>query len=240
MEWRDEGVLLAVRPLGEGKAILEILTAAHGRLAGVAPGGASRRMAPLLQPGAQLAAVWRARVDAHIGTWTVEPLRSRAAALLSDRRAGTAMGAVAALAVAFLPEREPCPGFYALTLDLVEALGREADWPERYARWEFALLAELGYGLDLGDCAVTGATEDLAWVSPRTGRAVSRGAAGAWEDRLLPLPRLFLGEGGNGDPADLAAALRLTGHFLDRRLAPAHGLAGLPEARGRLVRLLAG
>ncbi|WP_339950890.1 DNA repair protein RecO [uncultured Albimonas sp.] len=237
--WRDEGLLLAVRRHGEGAAILEVLTAEHGRHAGVAPGGGSRRMAPVLQPGAQLSVEWRARLEEHMGSWRVEPARSRAAAIMSDRRSLSAMGAISALLVSFLPEREPHPELYARTLQLVDALGTDADWPALYALWELGLLRELGYGLDLSCCAVTGAAgpnADLAWISPRTGRAVSREAGGPWSDRLLPMPRLFLGDPRH-DEADIAAALRATGHFWDAQVAPAFNRRAAPEARARLVAL---
>jgi len=235
IRWRDEGLLLSVRRHGEGAAILEVFTEGHGRHAGVAPGGGSRRQAPLLQPGAQLSLEWSARLEAHIGSWRAEPLRSRAAALMGDRAALAAMGSVAALSLAFLPERAPHPALYARTVALADALGEDPDWPALYALWELALLSELGFGLDLSVCAATGATEDLAWISPKSGRAVSREAGGPWADRLLPLPRLFLGE---GEAPDVAAALRVTGHFLDARAAPAFGLERAPEARERLVRLI--
>jgi len=235
IRWRDEGLLLSVRRHGEGAAILEVFTEGHGRHAGVAPGGGSRRQAPLLQPGAQLSLEWSARLEAHIGSWRAEPLRSRAAALMGDRAALAAMGSVAALSLAFLPERAPHPALYARTVALADALGEDPDWPALYALWELALLSELGFGLDLSVCAATGATEDLAWISPKSGRAVSREAGGPWADRLLPLPRLFLGE---GEAPDVAAALRVTGHFLDARAAPAFGLERTPEARERLVRLI--
>ncbi|MFO7854966.1 MAG: DNA repair protein RecO [Paracoccaceae bacterium] len=235
MRWRDEGLLLSVRRHGEGAAILEVFTEGHGRHAGVAPGGGSRRQAPLLQPGAQLSVEWSARLEAHIGSWRAEPLRSRAAALMGDRAALAAMGSVAALSLAFLPEREPHPALYARTVALADALGEDPDWPALYALWELALLSELGFGLDLSRCAATGTTEGLAWVSPKSGRAVSREAGAPWAARLLPLPRLFLGE---GEAPDVAAALRVTGHFLDARAAPAFGLERAPEARARLVRLI--
>ncbi len=235
IRWRDEGLLLSVRRHGEGAAILEVFTEGHGRHAGVAPGGGSRRQAPLLQPGAQLSLEWSARLEAHIGSWRAEPLRSRAAALMGDRAALAAMGSVAALSLAFLPERAPHPALYARTVALADALGEDPDWPALYALWELALLSELGFGLDLSVCAATGATEDLTWISPKSGRAVSREAGGPWADRLLPLPRLFLGE---GEAPDVAAALRVTGHFLDARAAPAFGLERTPEARERLVRLI--
>lgn len=235
IRWRDEGLLLSVRRHGEGAAILEVFTEGHGRHAGVAPGGGSRRQAPLLQPGAQLSVEWSARLEAHIGSWRAEPVRSRAAALMGDRAALAAMGSVAALSLAFLPERAPHPALYARTVSLADALGEDPDWPALYALWELALLSELGFGLDLSSCAATGATEDLAWISPKSGRAVSREAGAPWAARLLPLPRLFLGQ---GEAPDVAAALRVTGHFLDARAAPAFGLERAPEARARLARLI--
>jgi DNA repair protein RecO (recombination protein O) len=173
IRWRDEGLLLAVRRHGEGAAILEVFTEAHGRHAGVAPGGGSRRQAPLLQPGAQLSVEWSARLEGHIGSWRAEPIRSRAAALMGDRAVLAAMGAVAALILAFLPEREPHPALYARTVALADALGDDPDWPALYALWELALLSELGFGLDLSCCAATGATQELIYVSPKSGRAVS-------------------------------------------------------------------
>lgn len=237
MDWRDEGALLAVRQHGESAAIIEVFTAAHGRHAGVVPGGASRRLAPLLQPGAQLDVTWRARLEDHIGTFAVEPLRSRAG-LLGDRRALAALNAVCALLHVALPEREAHPGLYAATIGLLDRLGEGPDWPLAYVRWELTLLEDLGYGLDLSSCAVTGARDDLAHVSPKTGRAVTRGAAGPWADRLLPLPPCLLGQG-PATAAEIAAALVTTGHFLEHRLFPDLGHRPIPEARRRLAALLA-
>lgn len=152
---------------------------------------------------------------------------------MSDRRALAAMGAVAAL-LRYLPEREPHPALYARTLTLMDALGTDPDWPTLYALWELDLLAELGFGLDLSACAATGTREDLVWISPRTGRAVSREAGAPYADRLLPLPGYFLGRR-EGAPAD---GLRATGHFLRAWVAPAFGAEGPPEARERLAELL--
>lgn len=238
MEWREEGVLLSVRRHGENAAIIEVFTEARGRHAGVVPGGASRRTAPHLQPGAQLVLGWRARLAEHIGTFAVEPIRPRAAALLADPPALAALAAVCALVAAALPERDPHPGLYRATTALLDALGELPDWPRAYLAWEVRLLEELGFGLDLSACAVTGAREDLAFVSPRTGRAVSRAGAGPWADRLLPLPPCLTGAP-PVDAAELAAALGVTGHFLDRHLAPARGGRPLPAARSRLLALLA-
>jgi DNA repair protein RecO (recombination protein O) len=237
MEWRDEGVLLSVRPHGEHAAIIEVLTEARGLHAGIVRGGTGRRMGPVLQPGAQLALSWRARLDQHLGHFAVELLRPRAAALMADRRALAGLAAVCALAQRALPERAPHPSFYRATVAMLDALADVPDWPVAYLHWELRLLDEVGFGLDLGSCAVTGVRTDLAFVSPRTGRAVSRLAAGSWADRLLPLPPLLAG-GGPADPPALHAGLRLTGHFLLRALCAEPGARPLPEARVRLAGLL--
>lgn len=237
MEWRDQGALLSVRTHGENAAIIEVFTAEHGRHAGVVRGGASRRLAPLLQPGAQLDLTWRARLDAHIGAFVVEPLRSRAH-LMGDRLALAGLNAVCGLLHFALPEREPHPSLYSRSIHLLDALGGDAGWPLTYLRWELLLLEELGYGLDLSSCAVTGVRDDLVYVSPKSGRAVSREGAGDWADRLLPLPACLLGQGA-GSPADLAAGLAVTGHFLEHGLARDLGNRPLPEARRRFVEALA-
>lgn len=238
MDWRDEGALLSVRQHGETSAIVEVFTALHGRHLGVVRGGVSRRIAPILQPGAQLDVTWRARLDEHIGAFTVEPLRSRAAAVMADRLALAALGSVTALLSFALPEREPHPRLYARTVALLDALGPGGAWTSDYLRWELALLDEMGFGLDLGRCAATGTSEELIYVSPRTGAAVSRAGAGEWADRLLPLPPI-LGGAGPDRPGDLAAGLRTTGHFLERSLAEALGDRPLPAARGRFAALAA-
>ncbi len=236
MEWRDEGVLLSVRPHGESAAIVELFTAAHGRHAGVVRGGGSRKMAPVLQPGAQVQATWRARLEGHIGAFTVEPLRSRAV-LLSDHLALSALNALCALLLAALPERQGHATLYRATLPLLDAMERGGDWLPDYLRWEMLLLDELGFGLDLSRCAVTGGRDDLAFVSPRTGRAVSRGGAGDWAARLLPLPQVLMGQGG-ASHAEIGQGLAVTGHFLSRAITGLNDRP-LPEARARLVALIA-
>ncbi len=232
IDWRDEGILISARRHGESAAIVEIFTAAHGRHAGVVRGGGSRKMAPVLQPGATLGVEWSARLEEHIGHFRVDPVGTPIAALIGDGAALAALGSVAALIAASLPERAAHPALYAASRDLVAALGRAPDWPARYARWELGLLAELGFGLDLSACAVTGARDGLAFVSPRSGRAVTRAGAGDWAGRLLPLPA-FLRDGGPAGPGEMAAALALTGHFLEARLAPTLGREALPAARER-------
>jgi len=238
MEWREEGLLLSVRRHGESAAIIEVFTQDHGRHAGVVRGGAGRRMAPLLQPGGQLDLTWRARLDDHIGSFTFEPVKSRAAAVMADRAALLALSSVCSLLGFALPERAAHPALYRHSVDLLDTLGAAPGWPLAYLRWELKLLEDMGFGLDLSSCAVTGQRDDLIHVSPRSGRAVSRTGAGEWADRLLPLPPCLLGQG-PADVGEVAAGLRTIGHFLHHRLAPALGDRPLPEARRRLVDALA-
>lgn len=236
MDWREDGILLSVRGHGETSAILEVFTREHGRHAGVVRGGTSRKLAPVLQPGAQLDLTWRARLEDHIGSFTVEPVKGRAAAVLGDRLALAAMASALALAGFALPERASYPGFYDRTAALLDAMVDGTGWLPAYLDWEVALLEEMGFGLDLSVCAVTGGTEDLAYVSPRTGRAVSVAGAGSWADRLLPLPPCLLGEPATLD--DIRAGMSTTGHFLANRLALALGDKPLPAARRRFSDLL--
>jgi DNA repair protein RecO (recombination protein O) len=239
MDWRDEGILLTTRPHGETSVIVEVLTRDHGRHAGLVQGGKSARQSPMLQPGTQLMLDWRARLAEHLGHFRIELVRSRAAAIMQDRTALAGLTAIGSLLVAFLPEREPNPAIYDLTAALADALAAgEWDWPVGYARWEVALLTALGFGLDLTRCGATGTTEDLAYVSPRTGRAVNRATGGAWADKLLPLPEFLIG---HGDPTvaptigAVREALRMTGFFLEHWVCPALERQALPEARARLL-----
>lgn len=233
MEWRDEGVLLAARKHGETSAIIEVFTAEHGLHAGVVRGGASRKVAPVLQPGTQVAVTWRARLEEHLGAFTVEPIRSRAS-VLSDRLALAGLNAISALLTYALAEREPHRKLYDQTITLCDLLSATDAWPLAYLRWEADLLEDLGFGLDLGACAVTGSRENLIHVSPRTGRAVSREGAGEWADKLLPLPQCLLGQG-PVTQEEVSLGLQTTGHFLKARLATALGNKPLPEARQRLI-----
>lgn len=240
MDWQDEGMIVGVRPHAETAAIVEVLTRTHGRHAGVVHGGASRKKTPILQPGNQVQVDWRARLEEHLGTYHVELTRSRSA-ILANRRALAGLGSVCALICFALPERMDLPGIYHRTTALVDAmLIADDSWVAEYAVWELHLLEDLGYGLDLSACAATGTTQDLAWVSPKSGRAVSRAAGAAYADRLLPLPRLLrTGDAGAGvQGAEVLDALRTTGYFLERWLAPALGNRPLPGARDRLVAAL--
>lgn len=246
MEWTDEGVVLTRRPHGEHAAIVDIFTRDHGRHAGIVRGGMGRRFGAVLQPGNGVRATWRARLEVHLGTFTVEPVHSRAF-VMDDRLALAGVSAISALSHQVLPERVAQPRLWRRTIALLDGLEDEARaapregharWGSAYLRWEMLLLQELGFGLDLGTCALTGATTDLAFVSPRTGRAVSRAAAGEWADRLLPLPEGLLGDAPLA-PGALLQGLAITGHFLAREFADVTRGKGLPEARGRLISLLA-
>lgn len=234
MDWRDQGILISARRHGETAAIIDVFTEEHGRHAGVVRGGAGRKLAPILQPGAQLDVRWRARLEDHLGAFQVEPLRSRAAAAMADRLALAGLNAVTALIGFCLAERQVHTRFYRQTEQLLDLLDQTDVWPLAYLRWESALLEEIGYGLDLTCCAVTGVREGLLYVSPRTGRAVSAAGAGDWADRLLPLPPCLRGEGPAPDP-EIAQALRTTGYFLEHRIAPELAQKPLPEARARFV-----
>lgn len=238
MEWRDQGILLSSRRHGEASAIIEVFTPSRGRHAGVVRGGASRKMAPVLQPGAQLDLAWRARLEDHIGTFTAEPLRSRAAASMDNRLSLAGLNAVCALLLFCLPEREAHARLYRRTETLLDLLDQPDIWPLAYLRWEMVLLEELGFGLDLSGCAVLGVqANDLSYVSPRTGRAVSRAGAGEWANKLLPLPPCLLGEG-MAEDTEVAEALGVTGYFLHQRVAPELGHKPLPEARARFLERL--
>jgi DNA repair protein RecO (recombination protein O) len=232
MDWRDTGFVLTARRHGESSLIAELLTAEHGRHAGLVRGGQSPKRRALLQPGNLVAASWRGRLEEHLGAFEVELLRPHAAALIDDAGKLAALSSAAALIAVALPEREPHGDVYQGFAGLIEALDSPG-WAAHYVAWECALLAALGYGLDLASCAATGVNEDLASVSPRSGRAVSRSAGAAYHDKLLALPG-FLWRDAHAEPADIAAGLALTGHFLHHHLLAPHGRT-LPEARARLA-----
>lgn len=235
MEWTGEGILLLARPHGENAAIIEVLTPDRGLWKGVVRGGAGRKLSPVLQPGAQLALAWRARLDDHLGHFIVEPIRGRASAIMVSADRLAALNALCALTVFALPERDPHPRLYAATGMVLDRLAGGDPWFGAYLAWERLLLDETGYGLDFSACAVTGATDALAYVSPRTGRAVTALGAGAYADRLLPLPALLLDETAPESRAQMGEGLRTTGHFLRETLAPALGSRPLPAARDRLA-----
>jgi DNA repair protein RecO (recombination protein O) len=236
MDWSDEGIFLSAKPLGEANAVAEFFTRAHGRHLGLVRGGRSRRIRPLLQPGNLIRLTWRARLSEHLGGINVELIEAHAARVLDDASALAAIGSLAGLA-RLLPERDPHPELYDATLDVLRAFGDANLWPKLLVRWELQLLQELGFGLDLSACAATGAEAELAYVSPRSGRAVSRDAGKPYCDRLLKLPA-FLIEEAPASEADIVAGFMLTGHFLARDVFDPHGLA-MPQSRERLIDLLA-
>jgi DNA repair protein RecO (recombination protein O) len=233
MEWRAPAIVLDARPFGEGGAVVTLLTEAHGRHAGLAKGGLSRTQRAVWQPGNLVEARWVARLPDQLGALSGELIHPAAALAMDDPLALALLASACALAEGVLPEREPHPRSFRGLLSIIGRLpqGAQAVLPD-YVRWEAELLAELGYGLDLARCAATGTTEDLVWVSPRTGRAVCAAAGAPYADRLLPLPAFLLGQGPSG-PAAWLAGLRLTGHFLGRD-AYGHHHRPLPAARGLL------
>jgi len=236
MEWTDTGYVIGVRRHGESSAILEAMTRSHGRHLGLVRGARSRALQPVLQPGNAVQLVWRARIDGHLGYFAVEGLTLYAGHFLSSRFALFAMSHVAAL-VRLLPERDPHPGLHQALGEIVDVIADAGLAPALIARFELEILSELGFGLDLGRCAATGSEEDLAYVSPKTGRAVSRGAGEPWRDRLLPLPAFLRGVEGIPGPADVADALRLTQYFLERDVLAPRGLV-MPEGRHALIEAL--
>jgi DNA repair protein RecO (recombination protein O) len=238
MEFEDEGFVLAARPHGEAGAIAEILTARHGRWVAHVAGGASRRLRPILQPGSRVRMSYRARVADQLGSARLEGEGEGASALFDDPLALAGLAAAAAVVAGALPEREPHDGAFFAMEALVAALIRPEIWPAVLVRFEMGLLQELGFGINLSRCAVTGSTDDLVWVSPRTGRAVSAGAGEPYRDRLLPLPPFLLSAQGGLGPGDIGAGLTLTGHFLQDFVFAALNRP-LPPARARLIERLA-
>jgi DNA repair protein RecO (recombination protein O) len=232
MDWRDTGFVLTARRHGESALIVELLTEAHGRHAGLVRGGQSPKRRAVLQPGNLVAVSWRGRLPEHLGAFEIELLRAHAAGLIDDPDRLAALSSAAALVALALPEREPHGDVFAGLGELIAALDSAA-WAARYVAWECALLAALGFGLDLSSCAATGVNDDLAYVSPRSGRAVSRSAGEPYRDKLLALPG-FLWRDAPAPAPDIVAGLMLTGHFLHHHLLEPQGRA-LPEARGRLA-----
>lgn len=215
MEFEDDAFVLAARAHGETGAIVELLTARHGRYAAHVAGGASRRLKPFLQPGAAVGVRFRARVADQLGSATLEPVGEGPSALFDDPLALHGLSAAAAVAAGALPDREPHAGAYLALEALIAALVHPDIWPAVFVRFEAGLLQDLGFGLDFSRCAATGDTDDLIYVSPRTGRAVSRQAGEPYKDRLLALPPFLLSAQGGLAPGDVRAGLDLTGHFLE-------------------------
>ena len=236
MQWTDEGIVLGVRRYGETSVILELMTAERGRHLGLVRGGAGRRLRAVLQPGNSLRATWRARLDDHLGNYAVEALNLRAAGYLNAAHAVHGVTHLAALC-RLLAEREPHARMHAELELILDSLDDAAAVAPMIARFELGFLAELGFGLDLSSCAATGTTADLIYVSPKSGRAVSRDAGEAYRDRLLRLPAFLRSDAEPESAEDLADAFSLTGFFLDRHAFSPRGLP-LPEARAHFVTAL--
>ncbi len=231
MEWRDEGIIIGVKRHGESSAIVEVMTQAHGRHLGIVKGGRSRRMQTFLQPGNSAECVWRARLDEHLGTFQIETTRLRTAEIMETPLALHGMNLLGTL-LRLLPERDPHPALYESLVVTMEHLASREVAPALMVRLEMAVLAELGFGLDLACCAATGVTDDLVYVSPKSGRAVSRIAGEPWRDRLLPLPG-FLAGGSHATALeidDIRKGFALTGFFLERDV---YGPRGLPTPDAR-------
>jgi len=239
MEWRDEGIIIGVKRHGESSVIVELMTRVHGRHMGIVKGGRSRRMQSLLQAGNSVEVVWRARLEEHLGLFAIEPLRQRAGAILAS---GLALAGVNLLGawLRFLPERDPHEALFHMVETLADHLPDARSAPALMARFEIAVLSELGFGLDLDRCAATGVREDLVYVSPRTGRAVSAAAGAPYADRLLPLPAFLIGNGAldRASREEAVAAFRLVGHFLQRDVLEPRGLPEPEARRAWLARIL--
>lgn len=233
MDWVSVGYVLSVRKHGETSAIIDVLTRDQGRHAGLVRGGVSKRLRPVLQPGNKVQVEWHARLSEYLGTFKVEALSARAAEVMEDRLMLSALNAMTSMAKETLPERE----IHARVYDAFEVLLANLDdpdiWPVLYVQWEAGLLRALGYGLDLSECASTGANDQLTHVSPRSGRAVSASAAEPYLDKLYALPAFMLGAP-VATPIDIANGLALTGYFLETRLQWGVNRT-LPEARAQMI-----
>jgi DNA repair protein RecO (recombination protein O) len=232
MQWSSEALIIGTRRHGETSLIIEVMTEQRGRHLGLVRGGRSRRFKAMLQPGNSVLVNWRARLDEHLGAFTVEPLAQRAAALMESRDR-LYLSQLVCEHLRLLPERDPHPRLYR------EALAMIGDGDDRLAtaaalaRFELHLLDDLGFGLDLESCAATGSNDNLIYVSPKTGRAVSASAGEPYRDKLLALPGFLIGEGETGKEAVLAG-LRLTGHFLGEHVWLARQIEP-PQTRDRLI-----
>ncbi len=236
MEWIDDGVVVSVRRHGEGSLRVSLLTREHGRHSGLVRGGAKGATRGVLELGNIVRARWRARLAEHLGIMTCELTGAVSALHIGDPRRLACLVAVCAVTESALPEREPHLGVFEGLAALLAVLDADAAWGSAYVRWESDLLRDLGFGLDLSQCAVTGDRGRLHYVSPRTGRAVSEAAAGEYRNRLLRLPSFLLDDGATGGFEEIGQALALTGYFLERHVYRPYNRS-LPEARIRLADL---
>jgi DNA repair protein RecO (recombination protein O) len=239
MEWTDDALILSLKGHGEANVVVEVLTRARGRHLGLMRGGRGRRHQAMLQPGNEVIATWRGRLETHLGQWRLEPSVARAGEVMASARALNGVQALASL-VRLLPERDPHDGLYDAALEVIDRLIANDRAGEAMVRFELMMLDELGFGLDLTSCALGGPANDLAFVSPKSGRAASRAKAQGLADRLLPLPRFLVDETLNAPPdlPEVESGLRLTAHFLERHVYQPRGL-NAPLERARFIATLA-
>lgn len=237
MRWEAEALILAVRSHGETSAIIDVFSKEHGRFGGLVRGGSSRRLRPVLQPGNMVTATWRARLSEHLGTITVDAGRAHAAEAMDDAKMLAGLTSLCAL-LQIAPERQAYPRLYETVQVVLSTFDDDGLWPVLLARFEMALLDEIGFGLDLSCCAATGTVEQLEYVSPRSGRAVSRDAAQPYLDKMFVLPGFLTDPAAAADMRDVLKALELTGHFLERRVYLPNGQK-MPAARERFLDILA-
>ena len=233
MEWRDKGILLATRPFGETSLIIDVFTPDHGKSSGVVRGGQSKKLKPILQIGAQLDLTWKARLEEHLGSFQVELIRSRTANVMNDRLLLAGMLSSATLINRFFPTGQVYKEFYKSSENLFDLLQFPDIWTLGYFKWELEFLETLGFGLDLEKCAVTGSTQDLKFISPKSGRAVSKAAAGDWSSKLLPFPIAASGQVNSLE--DILDGLKVSQFFLEKKVLIAFGMEHLPSARSRFI-----
>lgn len=240
MEWIDEAIVLSARPHGESAAIVNLLTLEHGRHAGLVAGGQGRSSQPILQPGNKIKVKWRARLLDHLGNFSCDLITNHASSWLDNQEILSVIASACSVTEASLPERQPVSGIYASLATLFSLMDVDL-WGPAYVKWEMGLLQALGFGMDLSQCAASGVAENLTYVSPRTGRAVSMEAGAPYHEKLFPLPSFLIGGGGWND-TDICQGLDLTGHFLSRHVfAHPHSrlliaqAGDLPLARKRLA-----
>ena len=233
MEWRDKGILLATKQFGETSLIIDVFTPDHGKASGVVRGGQSKKLKPILQIGAQLDLTWKARLQEHLGSFHVDLIRSRTANVMNGRLLLAGRLSSATLINRFFPAGQVYKNFYKSSENLFDLLQFPDIWLLAYFKWELEFLETLGFGLDLKTCAVTGSTEDLMFISPKTGRAVSQAAAGEWSSRLLPFPVAANGDANSLE--DILEGLRISQFFLEKKVLATFGMEHLPTARARFI-----
>ena len=233
MEWCDKGILLATKPFGETSLIIDVFTPNHGKASGVVRGGQSKKIKPILQIGAQLDLTWKARLQEHLGSFQAELIRSRTANVMDDRLLLAGMLSSATLINRFFPVGQVYKEFYESSENLFDLLQFPDIWTLGYFKWELEFLETLGFGLDLEKCAVTGSTEDLKFISPKSGRAVSHSAACEWSSKLLPFPMAATGQ--VNSLKDILDGLKVSQFFLEKKVLIAFGIEHLPTARSRFI-----